>query len=90
MTSKPDFEHLRRKRDENVAAWLQDLKDNHGVDTDIAAHVSALGCYCDCAAGGPCEHEFKGWREFEDGRGGEQVCEKCGTGAMRHSMRTGW
>jgi hypothetical protein len=35
----------------------------------------------------PCEHDFKGWREFEDGRGGEQVCTKCGMGAMEHSLR---
>lgn len=35
----------------------------------------------------PCEHEFSGWREFEDGRGGEQFCQKCGYGAMAWSMR---
>lgn len=35
-----------------------------------------------------CDHDFKGWREFEDGNGGEQVCTKCGTGAMRHSLMT--
>ena len=29
-----------------------------------------------------CEHEFSGWREFDDGRGGEQFCQKCGAGAM--------
>lgn len=36
--------------------------------------------------GPPCEHDFKGWREFEDGLGGEQVCAKCGVGAMAWSM----
>ena len=35
----------------------------------------------------PCEHEFGGWREFEDGRGGEQFCQRCGLGAMAHTMR---
>lgn len=36
-----------------------------------------------------CEHEWGGWRTFEDGRGGEQVCKKCGMGAMAHSLRYG-
>jgi hypothetical protein len=36
-----------------------------------------------------CEHDFRGWRDFEDGSGGEAVCAKCGMGAMAHSLRTG-
>ena len=36
-----------------------------------------------------CEHDFQGWREHSDGRGGEQVCSKCGLGAMTWSLRTG-
>lgn len=36
-----------------------------------------------------CEHTFKGWRAFEDGRGGETVCSKCGIGAMSDSLRNG-
>lgn len=36
-----------------------------------------------------CEHDFHGWREFADGNGGEQVCTKCGMGAMAWSLRTG-
>jgi hypothetical protein len=36
-----------------------------------------------------CEHDFKGWRELKDGRGGETVCTKCGMGAMSWSLRTG-
>ena len=36
-----------------------------------------------------CDHDFKGWREFEDGLGGEQVCTKCGMGAMTYSLRMG-
>ena len=34
-----------------------------------------------------CEHEWGGWREFDDGAGGEQFCQKCGYGAMAWSMR---
>lgn len=36
-----------------------------------------------------CDHEFSGWRNFEDGNGGEQVCKKCGIGAMSASLRDG-
>lgn len=36
-----------------------------------------------------CDHDFQGWRDHADGRGGEQVCTKCGMGAMAWSMRTG-
>jgi hypothetical protein len=33
-----------------------------------------------------CQHDFKGWRAFSDGNGGEQVCTKCGMGAMHYSL----
>lgn len=36
-----------------------------------------------------CNHTFTGWRPFEDGNGGEQVCSKCGIGAMAWSLRVG-
>jgi hypothetical protein len=40
-----------------------------------------------------CDHDFQGWRDHKDeqGRanGGEQVCTKCGMGAMTYSLRTG-
>ncbi len=35
-----------------------------------------------------CDHDWSGWRNFEDGRGGECVCAKCGMGAMHHSIAT--
>lgn len=34
-----------------------------------------------------CDHDFRGWRNFHDGNGGEQVCAKCGMGAMAYSLR---
>ena len=40
-----------------------------------------------CADG--ADHDWQGWREFEDGRGGETVCARCGLGAMSHSLRYG-
>ena len=33
-----------------------------------------------------CQHEFAGWREFEGG--GEKFCQKCGLGAMAHTLRS--
>lgn len=33
-----------------------------------------------------CEHEWGGWRDFEDGRGGERFCQKCGLGAMANTL----
>lgn len=36
-----------------------------------------------------CKHDFHGWREFDDGDGGEQVCTKYGIGAMAHTLSLG-
>ena len=36
-----------------------------------------------------CDHDFQDWREIDGGRGGEQVCTKCGMGAMEYTLRTG-
>lgn len=33
-----------------------------------------------------CQHDFQGWREFDDGLGGETVCTKCGLGAMAFTL----
>ena len=61
---------------------------------DEACPTCLPGCYSKpvtlVICGAPkCEHDFKGWRQFEDGRGGETVCTKCGMGAMAWSLRTG-
>ena len=90
MSDKPDFAALRAKRDATLRKWVEDFAREHGIDPEkMLVHVSGgHGCYCDCP-NGPCEHEFTGWRECDDGCGGEQVCRLCGTGAMSHSLRTG-
>lgn len=36
-----------------------------------------------------CDHDFRGFRAFPDGNGGEQVCSKCGIGAMAYTLRYG-
>lgn len=48
----------------------------------ITLAICGTGCRDDA-------HDFKGWREFPDGNGGETVCTKCGMGAMAWSLRAG-
>ena len=63
-------------------------------DGDACHYVNYLGApamkppVTFIACGQHCDHDFKGWRNFEDGSGGEQVCAKCGIGAMAHSLWT--
>lgn len=88
---KPDFDKLRKERDESVNKAIDEICAKQGWDrSNVGVHVSPSGCYCACPTG-PCEHEFGGWREvnYEEGGGyGEQFCQKCGMGSMNHSMRT--
>lgn len=86
---KPDFEALRAKRDAALEAVIAAACAKEGWDrATVQVHVSGRGgCYCACPDG-PCEHEFAGWREFEDGNGGEAVCRLCGVGALSHTLRT--
>lgn len=86
---KPDFAALRAKRDAAIEETIRSVCAKWGWDRSKAAvHVSgAGGCYCACGTGGPCEHEFSGWREIDGGLGGEQFCRLCGTGAMSHMLR---
>ena len=47
-------------------------------ESDVFIHVTPA-----------CDHDFRGWREIDGGRGGERYCSKCGIGAMAWSLRTG-
>lgn len=87
--TKLDFDKLRGERDAAINKAIDAICSEQGWDrAKVGVHVSgASGCYCACADGGPCEHEFSGWRAFDDGCGGEAVCKKCGCGAMSHSLR---
>lgn len=91
MRDKPDFEKLRAERNDAVNEMLGRLAIDHGLDpSQVSTSFDPNACYCTCGYDNPvCEHDFDGWREFEDGRGGEQVCKRCGLGAMSHSLRTG-
>lgn len=85
---KPDFEALRAERNRKVRDMLTAICKDHGWDPDqVTSSFQPDACYCACPDG-PCEHDFQGWREFEDGGGGEQVCTRCGMGAMSHSLHT--
>lgn len=82
-----DFEKLRRERNLAVSNATAEMCERLGVKMTCSS-FDPDACYCNCPDG-PCEHDFQGWREFEDGLGGEQVCSRCQTGAMSHSMRVG-
>jgi hypothetical protein len=88
----PDFEALRAERDAALRKVAQEIHAEFFADKpieDMQVHISgARGCYCACPDG-PCEHQFSGCREFDDGLGFEQVCQRGGTGAMSHSLRCG-
>jgi hypothetical protein len=96
LPDAPDFEALRAERDAAVAKIVKEAARSLWGDEAaerITFHASFGGgtasCYCACPDG-PCEHQFDGWREFDDGLGGEQFCQRCGMGAMSHSMHTSW
>ena len=61
-------------------------------DGHVAEHkhvVAVLDISLHVTQNDTCQHEFEGWREFEDGNGGEAVCKHCGLGAMAFTLRTG-
>lgn len=94
MSERPDFDALRAKRNEAVAEMVKAVCDEHGWDaSECHTTFDPNACYCACGDGGPCEHQFEGWRDIEDDEGnvcgGETVCSRCGMGAMSHSMRIG-
>ena len=88
----PDFEKLRAERDAGIERIAREMFIELGGDPNEAPtfHSREYGspCYCACPDG-PCEHQFDGCREFDDGLGFEQFCQRCGEGAMLHSMRFG-
>ena len=87
-----EFDELKRKRDESLAAVFKKIWDDAGVPEDQRrAHVSYGGgshaCYCDCPDG-PCQHIWDGPdKEFDDGHGVSCTCSRCGALAFYHDMR---
>ena len=88
MSDRPDFEILRAERNAAVQAMVEAIAKDHGWDAaKVQTSFDPNACYCACP-GGPCEHDFQDWHDFEDGSSGETVCRRCGLGAMSHSLRT--
>jgi len=57
---------------------------------DVTERPAITLIQCGCGAHNKCEHEWGGWREIDGGRGGEQFCQKCGLGAMAHTLSLDW
>lgn len=87
--SDPDFEALRRERNESMRKRIEKTAQEYGVPADsLRTSFNPNACYCACATGGPCEHKWDGeWFEFDGG--GTATCSRCGGTAMSHSMRVG-
>ena len=90
MSETPDFDALRQARDAALERIAKEMWITLGGDPSESPTFHCREyrspCYCACPEG-PCEHEFSGWRDFDDNSGGEQFCQRCGEGAMAHSMR---
>ena len=81
-----DFEALRHERNRAARRGLDEMSRKMGWEADaVWTSFDSEACSCDCVHGGPCEHDFAGWRTFENG--GETVCRRCGLGAMSHSVQ---
>ena len=64
-----------------------DINDIWDDDRDMDAHPLIFHASRDpLICPGHEYHDFAGWREFEDGNGGESVCMNCGVGAMAYSL----
>lgn len=89
-----EFDELKRKRDEFIAAATASICREQGWDPkEVKVHVSHSGdCYCNCPEG-PCQHIWDGPEYTEESEGGgfmsSVTCSRCGTPAIYHDMRCG-
>lgn len=87
-----EFDELKRKRDESVAASVAAVCKEHGRDSaEVKVHAHGCGgCYCACPDG-PCQHVWDGPEYTEEPEGGgfmsSVTCSRCGTPAIYHDMR---
>lgn len=84
-----DFEALRRERNEAAKTEIERLARDLGWTDGEGPLFSTFdpdACYCACANGGPCEHDWSGQIEEFDG-GWTVTCKRCGGSAMSHDMR---
>jgi len=89
MDQPPDFDALRAKRNAGVMEVLRKLAEEDGVSVEtLAVSFNQDACYCACASGGPCEHQWDG-EDWEDDDSGSwsATCSRCGAIALFHDMR---
>lgn len=84
-----EFAELRRKRNEAVRIWIEKIVTEEGWKlSETSNNHNDHACYCDCAGGGPCEHEWNGPEYVsEDGCMQSSTCSRCGCTAISHDMR---
>lgn len=92
MTERPtpeEFAELRRKRNESVRACIAKIAAEEGWDlSEIKSSHNDNACYCACANGGPCEHEWSGPEYVSEDRCMQSsTCSHCGCLAISHDMR---
>ena len=73
------------------------MSGRHSTDDVMNAALAEDAAYIEAMGQDPgmtlddleecAEHDFQGCRVFADGRGSEQVCTRCGLGAMAWTMR---
>ena len=86
--SQPDFAALRAERDAAIQRELQVMAAEWGVPLQsLRFTFDPAACYCDCVAGGPCEHKWDG-KPYESHGLWTTTCSRCGTTAFSHSMWT--
>lgn len=89
-----EFDELKRKRDESVAASVAAICKEHGWDpAEVKVNdCHSRGCYCACPDG-PCQHIWNGPEYTEESEGGgfmsSVTCSRCGAPAIYHDMRCG-
>ena len=81
---QPDFEELRRKRNEDIKEIINSFARSQGVDpSEVKSTFNFDVCYCACPEG-ICEHEFI--REPEQ-KEYDSKCKRCGLSEMSHDLR---
>lgn len=84
-----EFDELKRKRDDAVAAVVARVCAEQGWDSADAYihHSHSSECYCACPDG-PCQHIWDG-EPWTDDNSYSTTCSRCGEVAMFHDMRCG-
>lgn len=70
--------------------WSLGTNAKPGPCCDNIAMGDQIELLPDCTGqADPDLHDFQGWEEFDEGRGGTTVCTRCGVTAISHAMKYG-